>query len=327
MAVFTSVDSNDAAALCAELGLGPVRSLEGIAGGIENTNYFLTTGSDEQPRAWVLTLFERLSAEQLPFYLQLMHHLAEQGLPVPKPVANAKGELLHALAGKPAAVVNRLPGQSNLQPQVAHVATMGAVLAKLHVAGASFALQQPNLRALPWWNDTAPLVLPHLNEAQAALLRHELAYQNHVAATGAYRGLPRGAVHADLFRDNVLFDGTTLTGVFDFYFAGTDTWLFDLAVCANDWCNGEDGVTPDPIKLQAMLQAYQATCPFGSAERRLWPAMQRAAALRFWISRLWDFYLPREAALLTPHDPKPLEQRLRARVAAAQATYQETACI
>ena len=326
MAVFTSVDTHEAAALCAELGLGSVLALEGIAGGIENTNYFLTTSSAEQPQAWVLTLFERLSAEQLPFYLQLMHHLAEQGLPVPKPVANAQGGLVHALAGKPAAVVNRLPGQSNLQPQASHAATMGGMLAKLHVAGASFALRQPNLRGLAWWNETAPLVLPHLRPDQADLLRHELAYQNHVAASGAYLGLRRGAVHADLFRDNVLYEGEVLTGVFDFYFAGTDTWLFDLAVCANDWCNGDDGATPDPAKVQAMLAAYQATCPFGAAERRLWPAMQRAAALRFWISRLWDFYLPREATLLTPHDPAPLEQRLRARVALAQTAPQEAAC-
>ena len=153
------------------------------------------------------------------------------------------------------------------------------------------------------------------SEGQAALLRSELAYQNHVAASAAYAALPRGPVHADLFRDNVMFDGEELTGFFDFYFAGVDTWLFDLAVCLNDWCIDLATGAHDAERATRMLDAYQAVRPLNAAERELLPAMLRAGALRFWISRLWDFYLPREASMLTPHDPTHFERVLRARIA------------
>ncbi len=189
------------------------------------------------------------------------------------------------------------------------------MLAQMHLAGQSFERSQPNLRALPWWNETAPLVLPYLDEEQAALLRAELAYQNHIASSSAYAALPRGPIHADLFRDNVMFDGTQLTGFFDFYFAGIDHWLFDLAVCLNDWCIDLPSGAHDSARAQALLAAYQAVRPLTPAERELLPALARAGALRFWISRLWDFYLPREAALLQPHDPGHFERVLRQRVA------------
>ncbi|HMN57980.1 MAG TPA: phosphotransferase, partial [Ottowia sp.] len=183
--------------------------------------------------------------------------------------------------------------------------------------------RHPTLRGLAWWNETAPAVLPHLDESQAALLRAELAYQNHVAAGSAYAALPRGAVHADLFRDNVMFAGTPeqpeLTGFFDFYFAGVDSWLFDLAVTLNDWAVDLPSGATDAPRTRALLDAYQAVRPLTDAERRLLPAMLRAGALRFWISRLWDFYLPRSAALLTPHDPRHFERVLRQRVAAPLA--------
>jgi homoserine kinase type II len=156
--------------------------------------------------------------------------------------------------------------------------------------------------------------LPHLDPAQASLLQSELAYQNHIAQSPAYSALPRGPVHADLFRDNVMFEGEQLTGFFDFYFAGVDTWLFDLAVCLNDWCI--DLPTGEHVaeRAQAMLRAYNQVRPLGSAERELLPALLRAGALRFWISRLWDYHLPREAAMLTPHDPTHFERVLRQRV-------------
>jgi homoserine kinase type II len=159
------------------------------------------------------------------------------------------------------------------------------------------------------------VVLPYLTPEQAALIRSELAFQNHTAASSAYAALPRGPVHADLFRDNVMFDGEQLTGFFDFYFAGVDTWLFDLAVCLNDWCIDLPSGAHDAARAQAMLAAYQQVRPLSGAERQLLPALLRAGALRFWISRLWDFHLPREAAMLTPHDPMHFERVLRARVA------------
>ncbi|WP_198088701.1 homoserine kinase [Variovorax sp. E3] len=343
MAVFTEVGFGEADALVQRLGLGPLRELRGIEGGIENTNYFATTESGE----FVLTLFERLSAEQLPYYLCLMKHLATAGLPVPAPVAGppapekaarkgqapapaaeAACDLLHTVAGKPAAVVQKLSGRSELAPGAAHCAELGAMLARMHLAGRDYPRIQPNLRGLPWWNETVPVVLPYIEESQAALLSAELAYQNHVAESSAYAALPRGPVHADMFRDNVMFatgeDAASprLTGVFDFYFAGTDTWLFDLAVCLNDWAIDLPTGRHDAGRADALLSAYETVRPLNAAERALLPAMLRAAALRFWISRLWDFHLPREASMLKPHDPTHFERVLRDRATHPHAMAQ-----
>jgi homoserine kinase type II len=310
MAVFTPVTEEQAALLMSQLGLGELTDLRGIEGGIENTNYFATTDLGE----YVLTLFERLNHEQLPFYLFLMKHLAEKGIPVPNPAANQDGDILHTLCDKPAAVVNRLLGKSQLAPDAVHCAEVGAMLARMHFAGEDYNRSQPNLRGLAWWNVTVPVVLPFLDEGQARLLQSELAYQNHIAQGAAYQALPKGPVHADLFRDNVMFEGEKLTGFFDFYFAGHDTWLFDLSVCMNDWCIDLNSGEHAPDRALAMLNAYQEVRPLRPAERQLLPAMLRAGALRFWISRLWDFYLPRDAAMLKPHDPTHFERVLRARL-------------
>ena len=317
MAVYTEVSTKEAGALLQQLKLGELVSLKGCAGGIENTNYFVTTQVEEASHDYVLTLFERLTFEQLPFYLRLMKHLAQRGVPVPDPTANAKGDLVFELKGKPAAVVNKLAGKSELNPTAVHCAAVGANLAKLHLAGRDFALSQPNLRSLPWWNETVPVVLPHLDESQAALIQSELAYQNHVAASSAYAALPRGPIHADLFRDNVMFDTLDgqphLTGFFDFYFAGVDTWLFDIAVTLNDWCVDLPTGAHNEARAASFMAAYNAVRPLTAAERELLPAMLRAGALRFWISRLWDFYLPREASMLQAHDPGHFERVLRER--------------
>ncbi|HAU57223.1 MAG TPA: homoserine kinase [Comamonadaceae bacterium] len=310
MAVFTQVSDTEARELLRRLQLGTLHALRGIEGGIENTNYFVTCDEGE----YVLTLFERLTAEQLPFYLYLMKHLAHKGIPVPDPRADKAGDILHTVCGKPAAVVNRLAGRSQLAPEAVHCAAVGDMLARMHLAARDYDRHQPNLRSLPWWNETVPVVLPHIGPDAAALVCAELAYQNHIAASPAYAALPRGPVHADLFRDNVMFEGEQLTGFFDFYFAGVDTFLFDLAVCLNDWCIDLPTGRHDAERAAAMLGAYQAVRPLTAAERALLPAMARAGALRFWISRLWDFYLPREASMLTPHDPTHFERVLRQRI-------------
>lgn len=313
MAVYTEVSQAEASKLLSSLQLGTLVSMEGCSGGIENTNYFVTT--DQAP--YVLTVFERLGFEQLPFYLRLMKHLALHGIPVPDPAADSAGDVLHKLQGKPAAVVNRLRGKSELAPSAAHCTQVGATLARMHLAGQSFGMEQPNLRGLSWWNETVPVVLPHLTPAQAQLINAELAYQNHVAASSDYAALPRGPIHADLFRDNVMFetvDGQpVLSGFFDFYFAGVDTWLFDLAVCLNDWCIDLPTGVADLARSQAFVQAYESVRPLSAPERRLLPAMLRAGALRFWTSRLWDWFLPREASMLKPHDPTHFERVLRQR--------------
>lgn len=322
MAVYTEVSFSEAAALLHTLQLGDLTELRGIQGGIENTNYFVTSEKSGQAHEHVLTVFERLSFEQLPYYLHLMKHLAGKGMPVPEPQANAQGEILLTLQDKPAAVVNKLQGHSELRPSAAHCRAVGETLARMHLAGRDFAMLQPNLRGLDWWNQTVPVVLPFLSPAQSELIRSELAYQNHVAAGSAYTALPRGPIHADLFRDNAMFQDGVLTGFFDFYFAGNDSFLFDLAVCLNDWCiqhapAESDGVN-DPALAQAMVAAYQSVRPLTAPERALLPAMLRAGALRFWISRLWDLHLPRDAAMLQAHDPTQFERVLRARVREAQ---------
>ena len=311
MAVFTEVSEDEARALLHALALGELHELRGIQGGIENTNYFVTTSQGE----YVLTLFERLSFAQLPFYLHLMKHLAQRGIPVPDPAANRDGDILHRVSGKPAAVVNKLRGQCELSPTAAHCAAAGAMLARMHLAGRDYLRAQPNLRGLTWWNETVPVVLPFLDGQQAALLKSELAFQNHIAAGSAYAALPRGPIHGDLFRDNTLFEDGQLTGFFDFYFAGVDSWLFDIAVCMNDWCVHLPTGAHSGERASAFLMSYGDTRPLSAAERQLLPAMLRAAALRFWISRLWDFYLPREAAILQPHDPAHFERVLRQRLA------------
>ncbi|MFZ3139278.1 homoserine kinase [Polaromonas sp.] len=311
MAVFTEVSFDEAAAFLRFLNLGQLQNIKGAAGGIENTNYFVDT--DQGP--YVLTLFERLTFEQLPFYLHLMKHLAAHGIPVPDPVADAKGNILHRLKSKPAAVVNKLRGHSELAPTPLHCAGVGEMLARLHLAGLDYPRQQPNLRGLAWWNETVPVVLPFLTEDQRSLILGELAYQNHIAASPGYRSLPRGAIHADLFRDNVMFDKGRLTGFFDFYFAACDTFLFDIGICLNDWCIAPESGKLDATRADAFMAAYQTVRPLTAQERTLLPAMQRAGALRFWVSRLWDFHLPRDAAMLQAHDPGHFERVLRERLA------------
>jgi len=320
MAVFTEVDLGEAAALLAKLGAGELLDLRGIPAGIENTNYFATTRGGSSGNDWVLTVFERLSATQLPYYLQLMQHLARRGLPVPLPRADANGNLVHSLAGKPAALVNRLRGHHQLAPDLHHCSQLGHLLARLHLAVADFPLHQPNPRGLAWWTATAPQVMPFLAAPQQDLLRDELAFQQQLAASPAHAALPRGAVHADLFCDNVLFDGLPgherLTAAFDFYFAGSDSFGYDLAVCLNDWCLDAADGRLDEARAQALLAGYARERPLSAVEARLLPALLRGAALRFWLSRLADWHLPRAAALLQPKDPAHFERILRARVAA-----------
>jgi len=310
MAVFTPVSLDDLTEWLASFKLGQPLALKGIASGIENSNFFLTTEAGE----FVLTVFEKLTFEQLPFYLELMRHLAEHGVLVPAPVANRHGDILHALHGKPAAIVTKLEGTSQMAPQPAHCAAVGAMLAKMHLAGQSFPLQQPNLRGLDWWHATAPAVLPHLPEAGQHLLRAEIHFQEAFAASASYHQLPRGPIHADLFRNNVMFVGERLTGLFDFYFAGCDTWLFDVAVTVNDWCIDLATGALDTPRASALLAAYHAVRPFTAGEKTAWQPLLRAGALRFWLSRLYDFYLPREAEMLTPHDPTHFERILRQRI-------------
>lgn len=321
MAVFTPIELEDISQwISQDFDIGQALDIRGIHGGIENSNFFLDTIQSDQKQEYVLTLFERLSAEQLPFYLELMRHLANKGIPVPKPIEDKQGRILFSVKGKPAAIVTKLPGLSRLQPEANHCALVGEMLAKMHLAGKDFLQHQENLRSLAWWQETIPQILPHLNTSQKELIIDELKTQDEFFSSGAYDGLPQGASHCDLFRDNVLFDPKgsdtshdQLGGFFDFYFAGTDKWLFDIAVTANDWCLADNKQDLDAARLDAFLKAYQSVRPFTNEEQASWLLMLRAAALRFWVSRLWDFYLPRDAQMLTPHDPTHFERILLSR--------------
>lgn len=310
MAVFTAVSLDDLSQWIKQFPLGRALALQGISSGIDNSNFFLTTERGE----YVLTVFENLRFEQLPFYVQLMRHLAGRGIPVPAPVPTQEGELVVALHGKPAIIVSRLSGASQLDPQPVHCAEVGSMLARMHLAGRDFPLVQPNLRGLDWIVATAPTVLPLVSEAEAALLRSEVAFQDAFARTPVYARLERGPVHADLFRNNVMFEGERLSGCFDFYFAGVDTWLFDVAVTVNDWCVDLATGMLDEARVRALLAAYHAVRPFTTDEQAAWLPMLRAGALRFWLSRLYDLHIPRAAELLTPHDPTHFERILRARI-------------
>ena len=303
MSVFTPVSEADLVQWLRNYSLGELKVSEPIEAGIENTNYFVTTTQGR----YVLTLFERLPAEELPFYLQLMAHLARHGIPCPAPIADLSDRYLGVLNGKPAALVTRLPGRSLQDPHPAHCAELGALLARMHLAGRSYSAFLENPRGPRWWRLAARDVAPFLDDAKRKLLEAELAFQ----AEQRFPDLPRGPVHADLFRGNTLWEDGRISGVVDFYFAGVDCFLYDVAVCANDWCL--DGAGLQAERLRAFLGAYNAVRPFTAHERAAWLAMLRAAALRFWLSRLYDLYLPRPGMLVHAHDPEHFRRILEAR--------------
>jgi homoserine kinase type II len=307
VSVYTAVSEAELADWLTRYSVGRLTACEPIKSGIENTNYFVTTAQGR----YVLTLFERLPADELPFYLDLMAHLARHGIPCPAPIADLSDQYLGSLNGKPAALVTRLPGRSIEHPEAAHCGELGALLARMHLAGRSYGAYLENPRGPKWWRFAAREVRGFLKKPLQDLLDRELAFQ----AERRFPDLPRGPVHADLFRDNALFERGRLSAVFDFYFAGVDCLLYDLAVCANDWCLTKD-LRLEAGRAGALLSAYHALRPLTALERDAWPAMLRAAALRFWLSRLHDFHLPRPGMLVHAHDPEHFRRVLEARVAA-----------
>ncbi len=302
MSVFTPVSEAELSAWLQQYDLGELVEMKGILAGIDNTNFFVTTsggGAAHGQKRFVLTLFENLKAEQLPYNLELMAHLAEHDVPAPAPIPDRQGRLLGELNGKPAALVVRLPGDWHERPTVAMCGEVGELLARMHLAGQQYPSQRANTHGNAWRIRTAIAVSRFLTAEEQGLMETEVALQ----ATYDDDELPRGAVHADLFRDNVLFDGSKVGGVIDFYFACTDLLLYDVAITANDWCLGDD-YRLDTDKLHAFLSRYAALRSFSDAEREAWPTMLRRAALRFWLSRLYDYFLPRPAELNQPKDPR-----------------------
>ena len=295
MAVFTPISLAELQPwLINHFGFRDIIGFESIARGIENTNYFLDTSDNH----YVLTIFEKLTADELPFYLGIMEHLAQDQLPCPKPIRNNAGTLFTSLKNKPAALVSRLPGTLNLRPESQHCAQVGHYLAKMHLSLASYQPAPNNPRGPTWWSETALLLYPFLSPSENKLLHAEIEFQSQFRA----HLIPRGPIHADLFRDNVLFQQDQLSGLLDFYFAGSDAWIYDLAIVANDWCVDSLGAI-DPNKLHALLTYYQHIRPITPEEQQVWPIVLRSAALRFWVSRLYDHHRPRPGELITPHDP------------------------
>lgn len=305
MSVYTRVEQNELEAFLQHYQVGQLVQFEGITAGIENTNYFVTTSVGE----YVLTLFESLTHDELPYFLELMAHLAEHQVPSAHPMPDEQNQYLRNLKNKPAALVQRLQGRGVEVPTVAQCAALGKALGHLHVVGQEFKGHRENRRGPHWWFTTSNEVMPKLSAAEQTLLQSELEFQQQ----HRHDSLPVGIIHADLFRDNALFVDDALTGIIDFYYACNDVLLYDVAVTVNDWCSNEDA-SFDKTRLEAFLNAYVTERQFTRDEKLAWPVMLRAAALRFWLSRLKDKHFPREGEITHIKNPKIFESILQNRI-------------
>ncbi len=310
MSVFTRVDRHSLEHFLTRFDQGRLESFKGVSEGIENTNYFVTTSRG----AFVLTLIEQWPAPQVPYFINLMAWLAERGIPSARPIADRSGQNLHTLLGKPAALVERLAGESTEEPTIDHCHAVGKVLADLHIAGQDFPGQRPDHRGIEWRAATVQRLVQRLDPADLDCLQMEMDHYRSLALAQ----LPRGVIHADLFPDNVLLREGEISGVIDFYYACNDVWIYDVAITANQWCASNKGqLCPD--KLSALLQAYNGRRPLLASERAVWPAMLRYGALRFWISRLQDKLFPKQGHLTTVKDPDAIRKILLDR----QATQEQ----
>jgi homoserine kinase type II len=306
MAVYTAIDDAALGAFLAAYDIGSAVSLQGITEGVENSNYLLVT---ERGR-FILTLYERrVDPADLPFFLGLMDHLAAEGVPCPTPVHGRDGAALRSLCGRPAAVVSFLDGISPRRVQAIHCAAVGRALAQLHLAGAGFAMVRPNALSVPGWRslfEGCRAGADHVLHGLEDEIERELA-----AIERAWPAdLPRGVIHADLFPDNVFFQGDRLTGIIDFYFACVDIVAYDLAICLNAWCFEPDGAF-NITKARQMLAAYRAVRAFTPRELDALPLLARGAALRFLLTRLFDWQNLVEGALVKPKDPLEYLDKLR----------------
>lgn len=303
MSVFTTVTSDQLQHWLKDFPLGELLTLQGIAAGITNTNYFVTTTQGR----YVLTLFEKNTLDELPFFLDLMTHLAERGVLCPHPVARSDGGKLGLLNGKPAALVSCLAGRDVESATLGQCAAVGRALGQMHLAGQGFPASMVNPRGDAWRDATAAQVRSKLQTADQVLLDSVLS------AMPSFADLPQGVIHADLFRDNVLFDGEQLGGIIDFYYACDDALLYDLAIAVNDWCVQPDGA-PDLPRQAALLEAYRGVRTLTREECAAWPAMLRRAALRFWLSRLYDLHFPQSGELTHAKDPQHFRRILQVRM-------------
>ena len=318
MSVYTTVTRAQLTEWLKNYSLGDLQHMQGILSGIENTNYFVTTSRGK----YVLTLFEHMGVAELPYYAQLMAHLAARGFACPTPVANCHGEFIGELNGKPALLVTCLPGESVVHVSPTQCGQVGTVLAQLHHAGQGFTQRMLNPRGPHWWKSYLQLLRSKVAPVELRLIESEIHFQ----AQHAHADLPHGVIHGDLFRDNVLFERVDNTGgvndlpgnisskhgriggVIDFYFAGDDALLLDVAVTANDWCLRPDA-TLDIEQLAALLRGYRPDNKYSDAEKTAWPILLRAAALRTWLGRLGYNHFPLQGEMTFTKDAG-LYQRL-----------------
>lgn len=308
MSVFTTLSFDEVQQWLSPFAVGDLRTLRGIAAGITNTNYFVETSQSK----FVLTVFEKNDFDELPYFVQLMTHLSKHGILCPKPIADSHGQALRRIHGKPALMVSCLQGSDVSTPNLAQIEAVATTLAKMHVAGQHFHEQSHNQRGQGWRVMTAQQVMPKLTPVQRDLLQEELAFQHGLDLSS----LPHGVIHGDLFRDNVLFDGDQLGGFIDFYYACHDVLAYDVAIAVNEWCIDAAGSFVDD-KLATFMNAYSAVRALTANEKAHWPALLRRAALRFWLSRLYDFHYPVAGELTHAKDPAHFERILLNRKALA----------
>ena len=303
MAVYTEVSDAELEAFLSEYDIGEPDALKGVAEGVENSNYLLTTTKGQ----YFLTLYEkRVDPKDLPFFLGLMDHLSARGINCPQPIHGRDGNAVRMLAGRPAAITTFLHGLSPRRIAVKHCGPLGAALAELHLAGRDFVLKRPNTLSVAGWRPLFDASRHHVDEAMAGELETELAFLE----SSWPKGLPSGVIHADLFNDNVFFLHDRLSGLIDFYFACNDFFAYDVAICLNAWCFESDN-SFNATKARALLQAYDKVRELGDDERRVLPLLARGSALRFLLTRLVDWLNVPPGALVKPKDPLEYARKLR----------------
>lgn len=309
MSVYTTIEENELNVFLSNYDVGELDSFQGITDGIENTNYFVNTSGGR----FVLTIFEHHSFEEMQYYLNLMHHLTDHEVPSANPVADKQGNYLSLFKDKPIALVERLKGSSIINTTVNHCEQLGAAMGKMHAAGLSYQTRQANPRGPAWCQHTALKIMDKLPENDQTMLDSEVHFQKEKR----HADLPRGVIHADLFRDNALWDNDgnedNFSGIIDFYYSCDDVLLYDLAVAANDWCLNED-FSLNKDKVIALLTHYNKYRSLTSNEQEYWPAMLRAGALRFWLSRLYDKHFPRPGELVHTKNPDEFKAILADRI-------------
>ena len=294
MSVYTSVSDDEMRVLLAQYDLDEFVSLTGIAQGVTNSNYFVMTSVGR----FVLTIFEVLRQDELPFFLLLKQHLSQHGVACPTPIMRKDGRFDSVVAGKPACLVSCLQGSDTSWPTLEQCFNTGAMLAKMHLAGQSFGMKMDNPRYEVWWREAANRLLPVLSKEDGDLLCDEIAF----LAAHSDTGLPRGIIHADLFKDNVLLCGNEVAGFIDFYYACEGNFMYDLAIAINDWARTASHVL-DKGLADGFMQGYESVRPLSEAERSYYSVAQRAACVRFWVSRLLDFHFPQEGEMTFIKDP------------------------